>query len=148
VADTDSKSATATVNAGASAGIPGSASSPHPRDAIPLPEHGFDRLDDGEVSGLATIPAAEVITEAAVLLMSAAAEKLGMAPEGEPVLDLVEARQLITALAGLIAAAQASLDENQRQPLRDGLTTLQDAFRAASSFPDAPGEGPGENLIQ
>jgi hypothetical protein len=147
VADTDPKSATTTINPGGSGGIPGSASSPHPRDAIPLPDHGFDRLDDGEVSGLATIPAAEVITEAAVLLMSAAAEKLGMSPEGEPQLDLVEARQLITALAGLIAASQDALDEEHRQPLRDGLTTLQNAFRAASSFPDAPGEGPGENLI-
>jgi hypothetical protein len=147
VADTDPKSATTTINPGGSGGIPGSASSPHPRDAIPLPDHGFDRLDDGEVSGLATIPAAEVITEAAVLLMSAAAEKLGMSPEGEPQLDLVEARQLITALAGLIAASQNALDEEHRQPLRDGLTTLQNAFRAASSFPDAPGEGPGENLI-
>ncbi|MDT4978311.1 MAG: hypothetical protein QOG07_190 [Pseudonocardiales bacterium] len=147
MADTDPKSATTTINPGGSGGIPGSASSPHPRDAIPLPDHGFDRLDDGEVSGLATIPAAEVITEAAVLLMSAAAEKLGMSPQGEPQLDLVEARQLITALAGLIAASQDALDEEHRQPLRDGLTTLQNAFRAASSFPDAPGEGPGENLI-
>jgi Domain of unknown function (DUF1844) len=147
VADTDPKSATATFSAGEQGGIPGSASSPHPRDAIPLPDHGFDHLDDGTVSGLATIPAAEVITEAAVLLMSAAAEKLGMAPEGEPQLDLVEARHLITALAGLLAASQDSLDEEHRQPLRDGLTTLQNAFRAASSFPDAPGEGPGEKLI-
>jgi hypothetical protein len=147
VADTDSKPATTTINVGGSGGIPGSASSPHPKDAIPLPDHGFDRLDDGPVSGLATIPAAEVITGAAVLLMSAAAEKLGMAPEGEPQLDLVEGRQLITALAGLIAASQDSLDEEHRQPLRDGLTTLQNAFRAASSFPDAPGQGPGENLI-
>jgi hypothetical protein len=147
VADTDSKSATATIKAGASGGIPGSASSPHPRDAIPLPDHGFDRLDDETISGLATIPAAEVITEAAVLLISAAAEKLGMAPDGEPLLDLVEARQLITGLAGLIAATQTSLDDEQRQPLRDGLTTLQNAFRAASSFPDAPGQGPGEDLL-
>jgi hypothetical protein len=147
VADTDSKSATGTMNVGGSGGVPGSASSPHPRDAIPLPEHGFDHLDDETISELATIPAEEVITEAGVLLMSAAAEKLGMAPEGEPQLDLVEARQLITALAGLLAAAQESLDEQHRRPLRDGLTTLQDAFRAASSFPDAPGEGPGENLV-
>lgn len=147
MADTDPKSATATAEAGGSAGIPGSASSPHPRDAIPLPDHGFDRLDDESISELATIPAAEVITEAAVLLISAAAEKLGMAPDGEPLVDLVEARQLITALAGLIAASQDSLDAEQRQPLRDGLVTLQNAFRAASSFPDAPGDGPGENLI-
>ncbi|MEP7021447.1 MAG: DUF1844 domain-containing protein [Pseudonocardiales bacterium] len=114
---------------------------------MPLPEHGFDRLEDGVVSDLATIPAVEVITEAAVLLISAAAEKLGLAPDGEPQLDLVEGRALITALAGLIAAAQDYLGDQHRQPLYDGLTTLQDAFRAASSFPDAPGQGPGENLV-
>ncbi len=147
MADTDSQSATVTVNAGGSGGIPGSASSPHPRDAIPLPDHGFDHLEDGTVSGLATIPAVEVITEAAVLLISAAAEKLGMAPDGEPQLDLADARALITALAGLVAAAHAFLDDAQRRPLREGLTTLQDAFRAASSFPDAPGHGPGEDLV-
>ncbi|PZS25765.1 MAG: recombinase RecA [Pseudonocardiales bacterium] len=99
------------------------------------------------MSGLAAIPAVEVITEAAVLLMTAAAEKLGMTPEGEPQLDLVQARQLITALAGLVAASRDSLSDQHRQPLYDGLTTLQDAFRAASSFPDAPGQGPGENLV-
>jgi hypothetical protein len=31
-------------------------------------------------------------------------------------------------------------------PLRDGLKSLQLAFREASSSPDAPGEGPGEGL--
>ncbi|MDQ2751211.1 MAG: DUF1844 domain-containing protein [Actinomycetota bacterium] len=112
-----------------------------------MPDHGFDHLEDGTVSGLATIPAVEVITEAAVLLISAAAEKLGMAPDGEPQLDLADARALITALAGLVAAAHAFLDDAQRRPLREGLTTLQDAFRAASSFPDAPGHGPGEDLV-
>ncbi|HEV7204535.1 MAG TPA: DUF1844 domain-containing protein [Jatrophihabitans sp.] len=95
---------------------------------------------------LAAIPAVEVITRAAVMLMSASAEKLGLAPEGEPLLDLDEARRLITALAGLIAASQEHLGIH-RQPLRDGLKTLQNAFREASSFPDAPGEGPGEKLI-
>ena len=56
-------------------------------------------------------------------------------------------RALFTALAGLLAASQDFFDESHRRPLRDGLSTLQDAFRAASSFPDAPGDGPGEKLI-
>jgi hypothetical protein len=128
--------------------IPGSTTQAHPTDAIPLPEHGFDALDDLEelpVRELAEIPAAEVITRAAVMLMSASAEKLGLAPEGEPHLDLDEARRLITALAGLISASQEYLGVH-RQPLRDGLKTLQAAFREASSFPDEPGEGPGEKF--
>jgi len=134
------------MNVRTSTGIPGSASSPHPTDAIPLPDHGFDVLDGGPVSALAAIPAVEVITEAAVALMSASAEKLGMAAHGEPQLDLVEARALITALAGLIGASQDYLGAH-RQSLHDGLKTLQNAFRAASSFPDEPGEGPGEKLV-
>ena len=118
---------------------------PSPSDAIPLPDHGFDVLD-ASVRDIAEIPAVEVITRAAVMLMSASAEKLGLAPDGEPNQDLDEARRLITALAGLIAASQEYLGVH-RQALRDGLRTLQTAFREASTYPDAPGEGPGEKLI-
>jgi hypothetical protein len=100
---------------------------------------------DAEVRELATIPAIEVITRACVMLMSAAAEKLGLAEDGDRYLDLDEARRLITAYAGLLTAAQPELGVH-RQPLRDGLKALQDAFRDASSHPDAPGEGPGEKL--
>ena len=118
---------------------------PSPSDAIPLPDHGFDVLD-ASVRDIAEIPAVEVITRAAVMLMSAAAEKLGLAPDGEPHQDLDEARRLITALAGLIAASQEYLGVHRRA-LRDGLKTLQTAFREASTYPDAPGQGPGEKLI-
>ena len=96
---------------------------------------------------MADIPAIEVITRAAVMLMSSAAEKLGLAPDGEDLLDLDEARKLITALAGLIAASQDTLGIH-RQPLRDGLKTLQTAFREVSAFPDEPGEGPGEKYLR
>jgi hypothetical protein len=96
---------------------------------------------------VAEIPAVEVITRAAVLLMSAAAEKLGLAPGGAQQMDLDEARRLITALAGLLAAAQGELGLH-RQPLRDGLRSLQHAFREASPYPDPPGQGPGETLLR
>jgi hypothetical protein len=127
------------------AGAPGSASADHPSDAIPLPAHGFEVLD-GDVQELATVPAVEVISRAAVLLISAAAEQLGLAPGAEPDIDLDEARQLITALAGLLGAAEEYLGPH-RDPLRDGLRTLQRAFREASVYPDPPGEGPGEKLL-
>lgn len=95
------------------------------------------------VRELATIPAVEVITRASVMLMSAAAEKLGLAEGGEQYLDLDEARRLIEAYAGLLGAAQADLGVH-RQPLRDGLRALQQAFREASPYPDESGQGPGE----
>ena len=61
-----------------------------------------------DIRELAQIPAVEVITRAAVMLMSAAAEKLGLSaedPEDSPHRDLDEARRLITALAGLVTAS-------------------------------------------
>jgi hypothetical protein len=111
--------------------------------ADPTPKPGSLDPVDQDVRELAQIPAIEVITRAAVMLMSAAAEKLGLASDGAQYLDLDEARRLITAYAGLLNAAQADLGVH-RQPLRDGLTALQKAFREASVYPDAPGEGPGE----
>jgi hypothetical protein len=98
------------------------------------------------VRELAEIPAVEVISRAAVMLMSSAAEKLGLAdeePGHSPRLDLDEARRVITALAGLITASVEYLGPHAA-PLRDGLQALQRAFREASAHPDAPGAGPGE----
>jgi hypothetical protein len=132
-------------NTAAAPGIPGSSAPEHPTNGIPLPAHGFETLDL-PVRELATIPAVEVISRAAVMLMSATAEKLGLAPGEEPDIDLDEARRLITALAGLLSSSQEHLGPH-RQPLRDGLRTLQNAFREASVYPDAPGEGPGEKLL-
>ena len=98
------------------------------------------------VRELAEIPAVEVITRSAVLLMSAAAEKLGLSaddPDESPSRDLDEARRLITALAGLVTASAEYLGPHAG-PVRDGLKTLQLAFRECSAVPDQPGHGPGE----
>lgn len=91
---------------------------------------------------LAEVPAVEVVSTLAVHLMSAAAVKCGLADESER--DLAEARILITALAGLVNASAPDLGSMHAAPLRDGLATLQAAFREASDIPDAPGSGPGE----
>ncbi len=61
---------------------------------------------------LIDVPAVEVISRAAVMLMSAAAEQLGLGaddPEHPDHRDLGEARILITALAGLIKASTPDL---------------------------------------
>jgi hypothetical protein len=126
-------------------GIPGSSVPPHPTGGIPLPAHGFEALD-ASTAAMAALPAADVIGRAARVLMSAAAEKLGLHPGQEPDLDLPDARRLITALAGLVAAVQGDLGEDA-EPLQAGVRTLQNAFREASARPDAPGEGPGEQLL-
>lgn len=106
-----------------------------PDEAVELP-----------VRELAEIPAVEVITRAAVMLMSAAAEKLGLAdgnPEDSPHQDLDEARRLINALAGLLKGSVEYLGLHAG-PIRDGLKGLQLAFKEASAFPEEPGKGPGE----
>ncbi|ATY12913.1 recombinase RecA [Amycolatopsis sp. AA4] len=95
---------------------------------------------------LEEIPSVEVISRAAVMLLSAGAERLGLShadPENSPHRDLDEARRLITALAGLVTASAEYLGLHAG-PLRDGLQSLQKAFREASVVPDPPGQGPGE----
>jgi hypothetical protein len=105
-----------------------------------------DDNDIRDIRDLADIPAVEVITRAAVMLMSAAAEKIGLSspdPDSSEHRDLDEARRLITALAGLVTASAEYLGPHAG-PVRDGLKSLQLAFREASAAPDEPGHGPGE----
>ena len=99
-------------------------------------------LSDRATRDIAEVPAVEVITAAAVHLMSAAAVKVGLAQDVEP--DLDEARKLIAVLAALVTAAAPEIGPQHARPLRDGLRSLQLAFQEASVVPDAPGEGPGE----
>ncbi len=93
---------------------------------------------------IANVAAVEVITPVAVHLLSAAAVKCGLSDNPEEETDLAEARKLITALAGLIVAAAPEIGDHHARSLRDGLRSVQLAFREASQFPDAPGQGPGE----
>lgn len=104
--------------------------------------------DAAAARDLAEVPAVEVVTTLAVHLMTAAAIRcgLGEGPEAAAEIDLAEARILITALAGLVTASAPDLGSQHAAPLRDGLATLQRAFREASPIPDPPGEGPGERL--
>lgn len=93
---------------------------------------------------IADVPAVEIITTAAVHLMSAAAVKVGLADDPETQTDLDEARKLINALAGLITAGAPEISDMHARSLRDGLRSLQLAFREASVIPDPIGKGPGE----
>ena len=104
--------------------------------------------EDPSARDLADSPSVEVISRAAVMLMSAAAERLGLAdpdPDESPRRDLDEARRLITALAGLVTASVEYLGPHAG-PIRDGLQSLQRAFRESSAVPDEPGQGPGEKF--
>lgn len=93
---------------------------------------------------IAEVPAVEVITTTAVHLMSAAAVKCGLADDPRHQTDLDEARKLIDALAGLVTASAQHLGDQHARSLRDGLRSLQLAFREASAIPDEIGKGPGE----
>lgn len=93
---------------------------------------------------IADVPAVEVITTTSVHLMSAAAVKCGLADDPGAQTDLDEARKLIDALAGLVTASAQHIGDQHARSLRDGLRSLQLAFREASAIPDAPGAGPGE----
>src|SRR3954449_12443262 len=93
---------------------------------------------------IADVPALEIISTAALHLMSAAAVNLGLAEDLPDHKDLDEARSLIDALAGLLDAAAPSLGHHHAAPLRDGLRSLQLAFKESSTIPDEPGQAPGE----
>jgi hypothetical protein len=114
------------------------------------PDHDGTQPDaaelDAAVRDIGEVPAVEVITTVALHLMSAAAVKCGLGEEGDAGKDLDEARKLINALAGLVVTAAPDLGTFHAGPLRDGLKTLQLAFREASAYPDPPGKGPGEKL--
>lgn len=128
-------------------------------DPSPLSDQAIEATNAAR--DLADVPAVEVITTAAVHLMSAAAVKCGLVDpadlegqvteDGLPLTpsdlrDLAEARSLITALAGLVTAAAPEVGSQHARALRDGLRSLQLAFREASVLPDEPGQGPGERL--
>lgn len=117
-----------------------------PSDEPGSDEHPHDTGTSHNVRELASVPSVEVISRAAVMLMSAAAEKLGLSeedPDAAPTRDLDEARRLITALAGLVTSSVEYLGPHAGA-VRDGLQTLQRSFREASAEPDPPGQGPGE----
>jgi len=113
-------------------------------------EHGTPNIDPEDdavqqaTRDIADVAAVEVITTAAVHLLSAAAVKCGLADNPDEQVDLDEARKLINALAGLITAAAPEISDMHARSLRDGLRSVQLAFREASPIPDAPGAGPGE----
>jgi hypothetical protein len=118
---------------------------PETAGAAGTPEHA-DAGVDSATRDIADVAAVEVITTAAVHLMSAAAVKCGLAEDAEEKghLDLDEARKLINALAALVTASAPDVGNQHARSLRDGLKSLQLAFREASVIPDPPGEGPGE----
>jgi len=110
-------------------------------------EHGDEHPDESvsqATRDIADVPAVEVITTTCVHLMSAAAVKCGLADDPDTQMDLDEARKLITALAGLVTAAAPDISDMHARSLRDGLRSLQLAFREASIIPDPIGQGPGE----
>lgn len=106
--------------------------------------HEQEQIIDQATRDIAEVPAVEVITTAAVHLLSAAAVKCGLADDPEDQIDLDEARKLINALAGLITAAAPDISDMHARSLRDGLRSVQLAFREASLIPDEIGQGPGE----
>lgn len=106
--------------------------------------HAGDSSAADAARDIADVAAVEVITTAAVHLLSAAAVKVGLADDPGTQTDLDEARKLINALAGLITAAAPEISDMHARSLRDGLRSVQLAFREASPIPDPIGQGPGE----
>lgn len=99
-----------------------------------------------EIRDIADVPAVELINTVAIHLLSAAAVKVGLANDPDTEIDLDEARKLINVLAGLVTAAAPEISTHHAAPLRDGLRSVQLAFKEASPIKDAAGQGPGEKF--
>lgn len=132
---------------------------PHPGRVDDLPDldavadlggagGGLEAAAASAARDIADVAAVEVVTTAAVHLMSAAAVRCGLeeGAQADEHRDLAEARVLIQALAGLVTASAPDVGNQHARALRDGLRSLQLAFREASAVQDPPGQGPGERL--
>jgi len=104
----------------------------------------LDAVAESATRDISDVSSVELITTVCVHLLTAAALRCGLTEDGEDHQDLDEARTIINALAGLVTAASPDLGDTHARALRDGLRSVQLAFREASVIPDAPGEGPGE----
>jgi hypothetical protein len=111
-----------------------------------LPADMSDPTGNDYLRDIGEVQAVEVINTVAVHLLSAAAVKCGLGDEPDAKADLDEARKLINALAGLVTAAAPDLGDHHARALRDGLRSVQLAFREASTYPDPIGKGPGEKF--
>lgn len=98
-----------------------------------------------EITDLADIPAVEIIARYSIELLNVATIHCGLAENGRPA-DLDEARKLITSAAGLITASAPDMGDQHARLLREALRQVQLAFKEASPFKDAPGQGPGEKF--
>jgi Domain of unknown function (DUF1844) len=87
---------------------------------------------------LASVPAGEVVAEAAVPLITMAQMRLGLPPEHNARFrDLDAARLLVDALGGLLAATEGRLGAPEPS-LRNALANLRLAFAEVAAHPDHP----------
>jgi hypothetical protein len=87
---------------------------------------------------LASVPAGEVVAEAAVPLITMAQMRLGLPAEHNARFrDLGDARLLVDALGGLLAATEGRLGAPEPS-LRNALANLRLAFAEAAAHPEHP----------
>jgi len=87
---------------------------------------------------LASVPAGEVVAEAAVPLITMAQIRLGLPPEEHARFrDLESARLLVDALGGLLAATEGRLGAPEPS-LRNALANLRMAFAQVAAHPEHP----------
>ena len=92
---------------------------------------------------LASVSAADVVAEAALSLIALAYVRLGVPPsEHERFRDLDQARLLVDALGGMLAATEGRLDAPEPS-LRDALASLRMAFAEVAAHLEAhPDDAP------
>ena len=121
-------------------------------------EHDEHGLAHDKTSDMATVLMTGRDGRSALLAFTSTASLHRWNPEARPVpvpvrtaaaaavQDGGQAMRVDVAGPVLVVAGAPRMGHHHAAPLRDGLRSLQLAFREASDVPDAPGEGPGEKL--
>lgn len=94
---------------------------------------------------IADVPSVEIISTAALHLMSAAAVNLGLAEDLPDHKDLDEARSLIDALAGLLDASAPSLGHHHAAPSATASAPCNSPSKKPARSPTPPAKAPARS---
>ncbi len=89
------------------------------------------------VHHLGRTPVRDLVVQALATLIDAAGIRLGLGPEGNDVVDLVQARVAIEMVRGVLVIAEQELGVASVRPFREPLAQLQLAYAKIAEQPDS-----------
>lgn len=97
------------------------------------------------VHHLGRTPVRDLVIQALATLIDAAGIRLGLGPEGDEVVDIVQARVAIEMVRWIVVVAEQELGVASVRPFREPLAQLQLAYAKIAERPDGVSpEGPAD----